>query len=119
MVSALSDRWGVGLLPRDKTTWFEMRLAYPLERMELQSLAGPGRTPLKAHPECANAPHAHADQVLAVVPRQLASGLATSSLRRPMRSLRSVFRPLLSVVVCSIRGQASDPTTRLRGGTES
>lgn len=27
LVDTLSDRWGVDLLPRGKTTWFEMRLA--------------------------------------------------------------------------------------------
>ena len=27
LVDTLSDRWGVDLLPRGKTTWFEMRIA--------------------------------------------------------------------------------------------
>ena len=27
LVSKLADRWGVDLLPRGKTTWFEMRVA--------------------------------------------------------------------------------------------
>ena len=27
LVDKLSDRWGVDLLPRGKTTWFEMRVA--------------------------------------------------------------------------------------------
>lgn len=26
LVDKLSDRWGVDLLPRGKTTWFEMRV---------------------------------------------------------------------------------------------
>ncbi|MFD7948227.1 ATP-binding protein, partial [Streptomyces sp. NPDC059744] len=26
-VDTLSDRWGVDLLPRGKTTWFEMRIS--------------------------------------------------------------------------------------------
>ena len=29
LVDKLSDRWGVDLLPRGKTTWFEMRVADP------------------------------------------------------------------------------------------
>ncbi|MFC4493852.1 ATP-binding protein [Streptomyces ovatisporus] len=29
LVDTLSDRWGVDLLPRGKTTWFEMRITTP------------------------------------------------------------------------------------------
>ncbi|MYS67889.1 ATP-binding protein [Streptomyces sp. SID5473] len=32
LVDKLSDRWGVDLLPRGKTTWFEMRIPHPGSR---------------------------------------------------------------------------------------
>ncbi|MFB6642961.1 ATP-binding protein [Streptomyces chartreusis] len=41
VVNQLSDRWGVDLLPRGKTTWFELRLALTHDRMRNQPSAQP------------------------------------------------------------------------------
>ncbi|MFE5923202.1 ATP-binding protein [Streptomyces sp. NPDC056468] len=41
VVNQLSDRWGVDLLPRGKTTWFELRFTPAHERTRIQPLAQP------------------------------------------------------------------------------
>ncbi|MFF6881219.1 ATP-binding protein [Streptomyces sp. NPDC012474] len=41
VVDQLSDRWGVDLLPRGKSTWVELRLTSPQARGKLHKLTGP------------------------------------------------------------------------------
>ncbi|WP_436849433.1 ATP-binding protein [Streptomyces massasporeus] len=44
VVDQLSDRWGVDLLPRGKTTWFELRLTTPQGRSTPHTLPEPDRS---------------------------------------------------------------------------